>query len=160
VSWSFPSDDVSAPEGSALGVKHSAAPAAFQRYHRTEKTTTPLWNNDRYLANVSLNPIGRYDRDYPASCPECVGHFTVIYPSETFSRSAAFYPKGTSFGRRGIDDGKMPSRERPGKKQRIAARCLYERSASALSASPSVVTPIDVNPLIGFFGTLAAGAIA
>ena len=59
----------------------------FPRHHRTKKTTTPWWNDSRYLVSVSLNPFNRYDQDYPASCPECVGLFTVIYPSETFSRS-------------------------------------------------------------------------
>jgi len=59
----------------------------FPRHHRTKKTTTPWWNNGRYPVNVSLNPLGRHGRDYPPSCPESVGLFTVIYPSETFSRS-------------------------------------------------------------------------
>jgi len=56
----------------------------FPRHHRTKKTTTPWWNNGRYLVNVLLNPLGR---DFQTSCPECVGLFTGIYPSETFSRS-------------------------------------------------------------------------
>jgi len=59
----------------------------FLRHHRTKKTTTPWWNNGRYLVKGSLNLFGRHDRDYQPSCPECVGLFSVIYPSETFSRS-------------------------------------------------------------------------
>jgi len=30
----------------------------FPRHHRTEKTTTPWWNDGRYPVNVSLNPLG------------------------------------------------------------------------------------------------------
>jgi len=59
----------------------------FPRHHRTKKATTPWWNNGRYPVNVSLNPFNQHNRDYPASYPECVGVFTVIYLSETFSRS-------------------------------------------------------------------------
>jgi len=58
----------------------------FPRHQRTKKTTTPWRNNGRYPVNVSLNPIGR---DFQASYPECVGLFTVIYPSA---------PEGSALG--------------------------------------------------------------
>jgi len=63
----------------------------FPRHQRTKKTTTPWRNNGRYPVNVSLNPIGR---DFQASYPECVGLFTVIYPSETPQERLNVSPQG------------------------------------------------------------------
>jgi len=58
----------------------------FRRIHRIQRSAAILcFYFDLSLAGlVLLNPLGR---DFQASYPECVGLFTVIYPSETFSRS-------------------------------------------------------------------------
>jgi len=74
----------------------------FPRHHRTKKTTTPWWNNGRYLANVLLNSIGRYD-PVPRMCRAFYRHLSLGNIQPLLRRF------------RGIDDGKMPSRERPGK---------------------------------------------
>jgi len=68
----------------------------FPRHHQTEKTTTPWWKNDGYLVHVPLKlarlvssnlTIRRYT-------PMCRRLFSVIYLSETFSRSCGVLPQG------------------------------------------------------------------
>jgi len=55
-----------------------------ERLNVSETSSDEKDHDGRYLVNVLLNPLGR---DFQTSCPECVGLFTGIYPSETFSRS-------------------------------------------------------------------------
>jgi len=59
----------------------------FPRHHRTEKTTTPWWNDGRYPVNVSLNPLGA-TVTIRHRTPMCRA-FTVIYLSA---------PEGSALG--------------------------------------------------------------
>jgi len=77
----------------------------FPRHHRTKKTTTPQWNNDKYLVHVRLKPT------------RLVGSNLTIRRRTPMCR--AFY-RHLSLGNiqpllrrfREIDDGKKPLWER------------------------------------------------